>query len=217
MNKLRILLVEDHETVREGLKRILGAEPDMEIVAEACDGYEALKLAQAHQPDITLMDISMPGLNGLKATEKISQCCPKVKVIALTRHTEESYLQQLISVGVAGYVLKQSPAVDMLRAIRVVASGGKYLDPTITAKVMGAYGERPFNSPRGVMIKLSERESETLRFIAWGYSNKEIASKLNLSVKTIEVHKANGMKKLGMKSRIDIVRYAVLRGWLEET
>jgi DNA-binding NarL/FixJ family response regulator len=162
------------------------------------------------------MDISMPGLNGLKATEKLKRCCPDVKVLTLTRHKDDGYLQQLLRVGVSGYVLKQSRPSELLHAIRSVAEGGKYLDPAVAGKVMGNYarGSAWSKPPDGTV---SEREAEVLRLIAWGYSNKEIAAHLDISVKTVEAHKANAMKKLNMRGRIDIVRYAVLQDWLTDT
>jgi len=209
-------VAEDHATVREGLKLIINAQPDMEVVADAEDGRTAIELAQKLQPDVALMDISMPGLNGLKATAKLKECCPKVHVLAVTRHKDDGYLQQVLKAGASGYVLKQSPPAELLHAIRAVANGGKYLDPTLAGKVMGRYsGRRSVINEGGTDV--SDREVEVLRLVAWGHSNKEIASRLDLSVKTIEVHKANAMKKLGMASRIDIVRYAVLQGWLQDT
>jgi DNA-binding NarL/FixJ family response regulator len=188
----------------------------MEVVADAEDGRTAIELAQKLQPDVALMDISMPGLNGLKATAKLKECCPEVHVLAVTRHKDDGYLQQVLKAGASGYVLKQSPPAELLHAIRAVAKGGKYLDPALAGKVMGRYSGRSsaFNEGRA---DVSDREVEVLRLVAWGHSNKEIASRLDLSVKTIEVHKANAMKKLGMASRIDIVRYAVLQGWLQDS
>jgi len=188
----------------------------MEVVADAEDGRTAIELAQKLQPDVALMDISMPGLNGLKATAKLKECCPEVHVLALTRHKDDGYLQQMLKAGASGYVLKQSPPVELLHAIRAVANGGKYLDPALAGKVMGRYSGRSSVIKEGG-TEMSDREIEVLRMVAWGHSNKEIASHLDLSVKTIEVHKANAMKKLGMASRIDIVRYAVLQGWLQDT
>ena len=216
MSNIRVIVAEDHATVREGLKLIINAQSDMEVIADAEDGRTAIELAQKLQPDVALMDISMPGLNGLKATAKLKECCPKVHVLAVTRHKDDGYLQQVLKAGASGYVLKQSPPAELLHAIRAVANGGKYLDPALAGKVMGRY------SGRGSVINeggadVSDREVEVLRLVAWGHSNKEIAARLDLSVKTIEVHKANAMKKLGMASRIDIVRYAVLQGWLQDT
>lgn len=217
MNKLRILLAEDHETIRDGLKLLVGSQPDMEVVGEADNGRVAVQLAQQLLPDVAVMDVSMPELNGLQATKKLKQQCPRVKVLALTRHTDDGYLQQLLQAGASGYVLKQSKSVELLRAIRAVAAGQTYLDPAITEKVVGSIiGGR---GARGTSAEtnLTEREAEVLRLIALGYINKEVAARLSLSVKTVEAHKARGMEKLGMKSRVDLVRYAMLRGWLQDT
>jgi DNA-binding NarL/FixJ family response regulator len=217
-SKLRVLLAEDHLTVREGLKLIVNGQPDMEVIGEAEDGRAAIAQAEKLLPDIVLMDVSMPRLNGLKATEKLKQSCPEVKVLALTRHKDDGYLQQLLRAGASGYVLKQSPSAELLHAIRAIAAGGKYLDPAVAGKVMGNYAGKQSLSLNGkVKESLSDREEEVLRLIAWGHSNKEVAARLDLSVKTVEVHKANSMKKLGMRSRIDIVRYALLQGWLQDT
>jgi DNA-binding NarL/FixJ family response regulator len=215
MSRIRILLAEDHATVREGLKLILTAQDDMEVVGDVGDGQAVVEQAQKLLPDVVVMDISMPKLNGLKAAAKLKESCPQVNVLTLTRHKDDGYLQQLLRAGASGYVLKQSPPAELIHAIRAVAKGGKYLDPAVAGKVMGSFaGRSPINGDR--QGELSDRESEVLRLIAWGHSNKEIAARLDLSVKTIEVHKANAMKKLGMASRIDIMRYAILQGWLQE-
>ncbi|HST51157.1 MAG TPA: response regulator transcription factor [Pyrinomonadaceae bacterium] len=214
--RLRILLVEDHEIVREGVRVMVGAQADMEVVGEAGDGSTALRLAQELRPDIIVMDISMPGMNGLQATQKMKQCCPEVKVLMLTRHTDLGFLQQILAAGASGYVLKQSASTELIRAIRTVAAGGSHLDPTIAGKVMGGFA-RSRSKPRAeAQGSISDREAEVLRLIALGYSNKEIAARLEISVKTVEVHKANAMRKLDMRSRIDIVRYALLQGWLQD-
>jgi two-component system, NarL family, response regulator NreC len=217
VKKLRILLADDHVTVREGIKMIINAQPDMEVVSEAPDGGAAVSEAQSMKPDIVVMDVSMPRANGLKATEMLKECCPDVKVLALTRHQDDGYLQQLLRAGAAGYVLKQSRSAELLQAIRAISTGGIYLDPSVAARVIGDYGRRrqPLPSVTGAAT-LSGREEEVLRLIAWGYSNKEIAIRLDLSVKTVETHKANAMHKLQMRSRIDIVRFALLQGWLED-
>jgi DNA-binding NarL/FixJ family response regulator len=218
MDKLRILLAEDHETIRDGLKLLVNSQPDMVIVGEANNGRVALQLAQELLPDVVVMDVSMPELNGLQATKKLKQKCPQVKVLTLTRHTDDGYLQQLLQAGASGYVLKQSKSVELLRAIRAVVNGQTYLDPAITEKaVTQIRGGRRTARGQSPDANLSERETEVLRLIAWGYINKEIAARLNLSIKTVEVHKANGMRKMGMKSRVDIVRYALLQGWLQDT
>lgn len=215
MDKLRIFIAEDHETVREGLRLIINAEADMEVCGEAGDGQSAVKSAQELQPDVVVMDVTMPKLNGLKATKKLKQLCPHLKILTLTRHTDDGYLQELLRAGAGGYVLKQSASAELLRAIRAVAAGNSYLDPTIAGRIMGGYAKRLTNETiKGTT--LSDRETEVLRQIAWGYSNKEIAAALALSVKTVEAHKANAMRKLNIGSRIDIVRFAILQGWLQD-
>jgi two-component system, NarL family, response regulator NreC len=215
MSKLRIVLAEDHQTVREGIRLLVNEQSDMEVVGEADNGNAAIKQVQKLAPDIVVMDISMPELNGLKATKKLKQACPEVKILTLTRHTDDAYLQQLIQAGANGYVLKQSAPTELIRAIRTVGEGHSYLDPSLTNKVMGSYAGR--SALRGESKgNMTDRESEVLRMIAWGYSNKEIAHQMNISVKTVEAHKANAMKKLNIHNRIDIVRYAVLQGWLQD-
>jgi DNA-binding NarL/FixJ family response regulator len=217
MTKLRVLLAEDHETIRDGLKLLVNSQPDMEIVGEADNGRVAVQLAQELLPDVVVMDVSMPELNGLQATKKLKQKSPQVKVLTLTRHTDTGYLQQLLEAGASGYVLKQSKSAELLRAIRAVVNGQTYLDPAITEKAVTQMraGKR---AARGAppAATLSSREAEVLRLIALGYVNKEVAARLNLSVKTVEVHKASGMRKMGMKSRVDIVSYALLQGWLQD-
>lgn len=216
MSKIRVLLVEDHRTVRQGVRLLLDAQPDVEVVGEAGDGRTALNLARELKPDVVLMDVSMPEMNGLRATQKLSEEQPHVRVLALTRYTDRAYMQQLLQAGAAGYVLKQSDPSVLLQAVRSVVAGGNYLDPAITGKALSGYfGRRP-GSESGAEMNLSAREAEVLRLIALGYSNKEIAARLSLSVKTVEAHKANAMRKLDMTSRIDIVRYAMLQGWLQD-
>jgi DNA-binding NarL/FixJ family response regulator len=216
VTKIKVLIAEDHETVREGLKLILGAQSDIEVVGDVGDGKAAIEFAQNLKPDVVLMDISMPQMNGLKATAKLKACCPEVHVLALTRHKDHGYLQQILRAGASGYVLKQSSPSEVVHAIRAVAKGGKYLDPTVADKLLGSLAGRAVPLP-AKFAAITDRESEVLRLTAWGHSNKDIANRLNLSVKTVEVHKTNAMKKLGMNSRIDIVRYAILQGWLEST
>lgn len=214
--KLRILLVEDHEIVREGVRVMVNSQPDMEVVAEAGDGRTALHLAAELQPDIAVMDISMPDMNGLQATEKIRQRCPGVRILTLTRHSDLGFLQQLLAAGASGYVLKQSASKELLAAIRTVAAGGRHLDPAVAGKVNGGFARQRSKTGSVSHGSLSDRETEVLRLIALGYSNKDIAAHLEISVKTVEVHRANAMRKLHMRSRIDIVRYAMLQGWLQE-
>jgi DNA-binding NarL/FixJ family response regulator len=213
MIRLRVLLVDDHAILREGLKALIDSQPDMHCIGEASDGKAAIEGAKSLLPDVVVLDVSMPKLNGFQATEQIVKSCPNSRVLSLTRHNEDSYVQQLLKAGAAGYVLKQSPSAILLTAIRTVAAGQSFLDPAITAQVVGGYVAKS-EARKTRHAEPSEREKEVLRLIATGYSNKEIAAQMNLSVKTIEVHKANAMRKLNMRGRIDIVRFAVLQGWL---
>jgi two-component system, NarL family, response regulator NreC len=214
MDKLRIVLAEDHNTVREGIKLLINAQKDMEVVGEAENGNEVIKKVEKLAPDVIVMDISMPELNGLKATKRLKKLNPNVKVLTLTRHTDNAYLQQLLSAGVSGYVLKQSAPAELVRAIRAVFSGKNYLDPALTNKVFKDYVGGAALRGAG-KADLTDRESDILRLIALGYTNREIGEQMQISVKTVEAHKANAMRKMGMKTRVDIVRYAVLQGWLK--
>ena len=214
---LRILVADDHAIVRQGLKLLIDSQPDMGVVAEAADGKAALALADKVKPDIVVMDISMPGMNGLIATRALKHQQPDVAIVALTRHEDETYLEELIRAGASGYVLKQSAPTDFLTAIRAVAAGGIYLDPAMTPRVAdGLFGRKPQPDPPAG-AKLTERESEVLRLVAVGHSNIEIGARLDISVKTVEVHKTNAMRKLGLTGRVDVIRYGVLQGWLYDT
>jgi len=216
-SRLRILLADDHAIVRQGLKLLIDNQSDMEVVGEAADGHHALEQAKASKPNVIVIDISMPGMNGLVATRTLKQLQPDVAIVALTRHDDDRYLEELLRAGASGYVLKQSDPSEFLRAIRVVAAGGIYLDPAMTSHVAdGLLARRPAGSHEA-RPKISERESEVLRLTAVGHSNKEIADQLKISVKTVEVHKANAMQKLGLAGRVDIIRYGVLQGWLYDT
>ena len=215
--RLRILLADDHAIVRQGLRLLIDSQPEMTVIGEAADGDAVVAQAQALHPDVVLMDISMPGTNGLVATRRLKQRQPGLVVLALTRHDEDTFLQELLRAGASGYVLKQSPPPQLLQAIRIVGAGGIYLDPAITARVAdGLLDGRP-DGARAPDGAISDRESEVLRLVAVGHSNKEIADRLTISVKTVEVHKANAMRKLGLTGRVDVIRYGVLQGWLYDT
>jgi two-component system response regulator NreC len=216
MRKLCILLADDHKMVRDGLRMLIEAQPDMTVVGEADNGRVAVSLARQLQPDVVVMDVAMPELNGLKATEQLRVLYPSLKILTLTRHTEDGYLHQLLKAGANGYVLKQSASDELVRAIRAVAAGKSYLDQAVMEQIVGSVvARRPV---RGYPAEkgLSHREEEVLRLSAWGYLNKEIADRLQISIKTAEAHRANAMTKLGLKSRIDIVRYALLQDWLKD-
>lgn len=196
---------------------IVDAQPDMTVVAEAIDGRSALARAHEAAPDIVVMDVSMPKLNGLRATALLRDQCPATKVLALTRHREPGYLRELLRAGASGYVLKQSSSADLLRAIRAVAAGGTYIDPTIAHQVVAeSYTAYPSRRSGRATGTVTPREDEVIRLVALGYTNKDIAARLSLSVKTVETHKAKAMQKLGLESRMDVVRYAHVQGWFDE-
>ncbi|HLN27946.1 MAG TPA: response regulator transcription factor [Gemmataceae bacterium] len=215
LTKLRVFLADDHAVVREGLKALVNAQPDMEVSGEAADGRSVYQQVQQLQPDVVIMDVSMPEMNGALATEQLKQARPRVKVLALTVHEDKGYLRQLLEAGASGYMLKRAAAEELIRAIRTVAAGGIYLDPTLAGKVVGSFVRNPTGKGGSEGIELSERETEVLRLIAAGHSNKEIAGRLNLSVKTVETYKARSMEKLGLRGRAEIVRYALQHGWLQ--
>jgi DNA-binding NarL/FixJ family response regulator len=211
MTRLRVLLAEDHAIVREGLRALLDAQPDVEVVGEAADGREALDAAKALGPDVVVMDISMPGLNGARATEAIRRDCPGTRVLVLTMHEDKGYLRQLVQAGASGYLLKRAASQDLIHALRAVAAGGTYLDPALAADVLVGFAGKAAKRED----ELSDREAEVVRLIARGFSNKEIAAQLDLSSKTVETYKSRSLEKLGLASRSDLVSYAVQRGWLD--
>lgn len=213
MENIRVLLADDHAVVREGLKALIEAAPGLEVVGEAADGPTAVDQTARLAPDVLVVDISMPGFGGAEVTARVRAARPGQKVLALTVHEDRGYLRLLLEAGASGYVLKRAAADELVRAIRAVAAGGTYLDPSLAGAVVGAFAKTP--PPGGaVTVELSDREGEVLRLIARGYSNKEIAARLDLSVKTVETYKARSAEKLGLRSRVDIVRYATQQGWL---
>jgi DNA-binding NarL/FixJ family response regulator len=211
---LRVLLADDHAVVREGLKALVNAQPDMEVISEAANGEAAWIAAKELRPDVVVMDLSMPVLGGAEATERMRRDCPGVKVLALTVHEERVYLTQLLRAGASGYVLKRAAAAELVQAVRIVAAGGTYLDPSVADVVVEGYLGASEVADRPSHHVLSEREREVLVRIARGFSNKEIASALRISVKTVETYKARVAEKLGLRSRVEIVRYAARQGWL---
>jgi DNA-binding NarL/FixJ family response regulator len=213
----RVLIADDHAVVRQGLKLLINSQPDMTVVGEAADGAAVLQQAAAVAPDVVVMDLSMPGMNGLVATRALKDAQPSVEVVALTRHDDETFLQEVLRAGASGYVLKQSNPVEFLQAIRAVAAGGVYLDPAMTPRVADGLLTKSSRARDLAATPISERETDVLRLLAIGHSNKEVAAQLKISVKTVEVHKANAMKKLGLTGRVDLIRYGVLQGWLYDT
>lgn len=214
MNELRVVLADDHVVVRAGLKALVDDCAGMRVVGEASNGLEAIRCACELKPDVLLMDLSMPEMGGAEATERIRRECPGVKVIALTAYEDRAHLTRLLQAGAAGYVLKRGAADELVRAIRLVAGGASYVEPTMAVALLG----NPTGSSQpGDAVedsRLSEREEEVVRSLAWGESNKEIATRLGISTKTVETYKTRIREKLGLKSRTEMVRYALRRGWL---
>jgi DNA-binding NarL/FixJ family response regulator len=217
MKKLRILLADDHKIVRDGLRLLIDGQPDMRVVGEAADGKEALIQARALKPDVVVMDLSMPELNGLQATQVLKAERPELKVVALTAHEDETYLSQLCKAGASGYVLKRSAGEELIQAISTVAKGGVHYEATLVGKALARQLALAPAGKEGNPANLSEREKDVLLRLAWGYSNKEIAGELSLSVKTVETYKVRIGEKLGLRSRTEIVQYALRQGWLNDS
>ncbi|MBI1764864.1 MAG: response regulator transcription factor [Acidobacteria bacterium] len=216
MENLRVFLVDDHAVLREGLMGLINRQTDMQVVGQAGDGQSVLRQAPNVNPAVVVMDISMPKMNGIEATERLKEVSPQTKVVILTRHSDVGYLRMIMQAGAAGYVSKQSDSTDLLTAIRTVAAGGTFIDRELTGQLLNNYLGRQLPQPGGSMVDMTEREESVLRLIAWGHSNKEIADQLGISVKTVEYHKARAMEKLTLRSRAEVVNYALHRGWLQE-
>jgi DNA-binding NarL/FixJ family response regulator len=207
---IRVVLADDHVLVRQGLRSLLEREK-FQVVAEASDGQELVRLAETNHPDIAVLDISMPTLNGIEAARELGRCCPQTKAILLTQHEEEQYIHEALEVGVKGYVLKNQVASDLVHAMQQVSRGGIYLSPGVSRAVMDAYrskSERPSDP-------LSGRERQVLQLIAEGKSTKDVASLLGISVKTAESHRSRLMQKLDIHETASLVRYAVRRGLVQ--
>ena len=213
---IRILMVDDHPVVLAGLNALIGADPDFLIVGKARDGRTALRMALELAPDVVVLDISLPEMNGVELAAALRSERPEVRVLVLTVQEERAYLRQLVELGVRGYLLKRSAADELPRAIHAVATGGLYLDPAIAGKVVGRLARDAASPQGGQTAELSEREADVLRLVAGGHSNKAISARLGISVKTVETYKARAMEKLGFRSRVDVVRYAADQGWLRE-
>jgi two-component system response regulator NreC len=209
---IRVLIVDDHGIVRAGLRALLSVESDLTIVGEAADGEQALRLARTLQPDVVLMDISMPGMDGLEATRALTQSQPAVKVLILSLHEDSALVRAALEAGAAGYVVKRGVEGDVISAIRAAVRGDLYLHPAVTRALLAKDGPASEFAGRET---LSPREIEVLRLIAAGHTNREIAERLVLSVRTVESHRANLMGKLGLHSRAELVQYAASRDLLD--
>jgi DNA-binding NarL/FixJ family response regulator len=210
---IRLLLVDDHPVLRAGLKAMLLAEPNLQVIAEADNGATAVELALELLPDIILMDVTLPRLNGAEATRQIKLERPALSVIALSVHEELSFARMLHDAGASGYALKRSACEELVRAVRIVAAGGTYLDPSLAGHLMrtAPHGRSP---ARASTVSLSEREAEVVRLLAEGLTMKEMAKQLSLSPRTLETYRARALEKLELKTRAELVRFAIRSGWL---
>jgi DNA-binding NarL/FixJ family response regulator len=211
MKRIRILLADDHAVVRQGFKMILDAQADMEIVGEAANGRQAVDLAEQLRPDVVVMDVSMPELNGIEATRRLASSLPRARVVALSMHKDSVYVREILRAGARGYLLKDSGAADLVAAIRAVASGESYLSPAVSNAVLDDYRRHATNP----IDLLTSREREVLQLLAEGKTNKEIAGVLNLSVYTVEAHRGRIMEKLNLHSIGELVLFAVRSGLIE--
>ncbi len=212
MSTIRLILVDDHEIVRVGLRMLLQAQPDIEIVAEASSGEEAIELAQRHQPDVILMDVTMAGMNGMEATRQLKACCPLAAVLALTIHEEEDYFFQMLQAGASGYVPKRVAADELIRAIHTVFEGKFFLHSSVAAALVKDFLQHGSATSDMELSSLTEREREVLTLIARGLANKQIAQQLDISPKTVARHRDNIAKKLNLSSRAELTRYAIQKG-----
>jgi two-component system, NarL family, response regulator NreC len=211
MKRIRILLADDHAVVRQGFKMILAEQPDMEIIGEAGNGREALALAESLKPDIVVMDVAMPELNGIEATRRMGESVPHARVVALSMHKDSVYVREILRAGARGYLLKDSVAADLVSAVRSVARGEGYISPQVSNAVLDDY-RRHVTNP---IDTLTSREREVLQMLAEGKTNKEIAVILNLSVYTVDAHRGRIMEKLNLHSINELVRFAVRNGLID--
>jgi DNA-binding NarL/FixJ family response regulator len=210
---MSVFLADDHPIVMAGIKALVTEDARFEVIGQASDGLDAAKQATALQPDALVLDISMPGLNGLEVAERLRRDAPRCRILALTVHEDRGYLRQLLANGVAGYLLKRSAADELIRALLAIAGGGLYLDPAIAGLAV-SLNATPQSQEVTVGVDLSPREEDVIRLTASGHSNKSVAAALGVGVKSIETYKARAMEKLGLRTRVDLVRYAVSQGWL---
>jgi two-component system, NarL family, response regulator NreC len=217
MEKLKILLVDDHNLLCAGLSMLIDRESDMQVIGQARSGNEALKKAQEIHPDLIIMDINMPELGGIEAIAQLNEKCPEARVLALSVHEDKYHLRKVLREGAAGYLPKRAAVSELIQAIRTVASGGIYIHPSLAKGLVSLLTEN--SAPphgNGHHKELSEREKDVLRLLALGYSNKEIAARLKVGIKSVDTYKTRFMEKLSLKNRVEIVRYAKRQGLLEE-
>lgn len=215
--KIRVALADDHPIVLAGLRNLIETGSGLELVGESATGQSALKLVRDRLPDVAVIDISMPEINGIALARRLADDCPGVRVIILTLYEERSFLKQALAAGVKGYVLKRSAAENLVSAIRAVKSGAVYIDPSFDEDVQDSVAVQPSRTAgTGDALGLTERETSVLRYSALGLTTKEIAARLDVGSKTVETYKSRASEKLGLKTRAEIVRFAAAQGWLED-
>lgn len=214
MKKLRIFLAEDHALVREGLKMLIDSQPDMEVVGEAEDGQTSLALARQVSPELAVIDVILPGLNGALVTERMVREIPGIRILALTVQQDRAYVRQMMVAGASGYVLKLTKPADFLQAVRTVAAGGIHIDPHVARRAVAAEIAPTFSVDEIPRPILTSREIELVQLVARGYSNKEIGARLEVTVKSVETYKSRVMDKLGFRTRVQLIQFAIHQGWL---
>jgi DNA-binding NarL/FixJ family response regulator len=212
VSRITVLVAEDHTIVRKGICSLIDGKADIQVVGEAEDWREAIEKAEALTPDVVLMDITMPHLNGLEATRQIKKRCPQVKILALTMYTNEEYILQIIQAGASGYVIKQAAPAELISAIHAVYRGDTFLSPSVSKVIIDEYMKHRASSTSARYDELTDREREVLQLLAEGHSNRSIAEELNISIKTVGVHRTSIMKKLKCQSVSDLVKYALRKG-----
>jgi two-component system response regulator NreC len=214
MNAIRIVLADDHHVVREGLRTLLETEPDFSIVGEAADGLAAVDLVERLKPDVLVADLMMPSLSGLEVARQVTLRSPTTRVVILSMYANEPYVLEALRNGAVGYVLKDSTGADLVQAVRQVLTGDRYLSPPLSARAIEAYVQKAEGGSLDIYETLTTREREILHLAAQGCSNAEVATRLSISPRTAETHRANMMRKLGLRTQVDLVRYALRRGIL---
>lgn len=215
-HKIRVMIVDDHAILRAGLKMLVNAQADMEVVSEAPDGQQAVQAAQETRPDVALLDLTMPRVGGMKALQEMARTCRETRVLVLTMHDDPAYLRSALAAGAAGYLLKRAVDAELLAAVRAVHRGGIFVDPRLTnvlvQDVLKTRGTKA--GPTAVLNILSDRELQVLRLVARGYTSAQIAKQIFVSVKTVETYRSRFAEKLGLRTRSDLIRYAVQMGLL---
>jgi DNA-binding NarL/FixJ family response regulator len=214
MTKTRIVLADDHPVVRHGVRSLLQSDPDFVVVGEAADGLETVQLVEKLQPEVLVVDLMIPNLNGLEVTRQVKQRVPQTRVVVLSMHANEPYVLEALKNGAVGYVLKDTSGTELVQAIKHVLGGQRYLSPPLSERAVEAYLQRSQETSFDPYEQLTEREREVLHLAAEGLSNPEIAARLSISPRTVETHRANLMRKLGLKTQTDLIRYALRRGIL---